>query len=431
MFLSRINRSKLLKYLVTISSISKSKHPHCGIGSEHLQVSNNLRCNNFSLSSCVLEQNNSKAMFQEYYTAVLTEVHSNERLKAVTNFQHLSDPILKERALKKWIFIEAVNAYLAKNGENRRGYVEFIYDALEQMKPLEVHRDLDCYKALISIFPKGMMIPQNVWQHAFSHYPKQQDCMVEILEQLEHFGVIPDTKVQDAIEEIFGTMNNPMRKYRRIYYMTRKFQNRNPYKLPYDLPVDPIQLAVLALRKMAVDLENELKVWKVSRDENSKEKLFIASAQSPLQREMIHTHPESKPIYVEGGYRVWLRDIPQTFFVMRTDTDPSIFVRPTEEEELENLFDFDTIFDSEKPKQLALKPNVHQQEEGTILGMCITETSCKDSLISWIRCLQEANPRLESIPIVFSLATPSNQALVLRSEGMQPSQQSTNSPDPS
>jgi signaling intermediate in Toll pathway protein len=47
-----------------------------------------------------------------------------------------------------------------------------------------------------------------------------------------------------------------------IYWM-RKFQNANPYKLPHHLPLDPIKLAILALKKMSVDLENEIKVFKV------------------------------------------------------------------------------------------------------------------------------------------------------------------------
>ena len=63
----------------------------------------------------------------------------------------------------------------------------------------------------------------------------------------------------------------------------------------------------------------------------------------------------------------------------------------------------DTIFDSEEPKELMPRLNDHQQEEGTILGMCVSGTSSKDSLITWIRCLQEKNPKLERIPIVFKL----------------------------
>lgn len=68
--------------------------------------------------------------------------------------------------------------------------------------------------------------------------------------------------------------------------------------------------------------------------------------------------------------------------------------------------EFETIFDAEEPKELAPQPNLHQQEDGTILGMCITGTSTKDSLISWIRCLQEHNPSLEKIPVVFTLRSP-------------------------
>lgn len=75
--------------------------------------------------------------------------------------------------------------------------------------------------------------------------------------------------------------------------------------------------------------------------------------------------------------------------------------------------DFETIFDAEEPKDLTPRPNVHQQEDGTILGMCITENNTKDSLISWIRCLQEANPNLSKIPIVFTLKSPEDEMLAI------------------
>ena len=35
-------------------------------------------------------------------------------------------------------------------------------------------RDLEIYKALIDVLPKGQYVPENLWQADFRHYPKQQ-----------------------------------------------------------------------------------------------------------------------------------------------------------------------------------------------------------------------------------------------------------------
>lgn len=71
---------------------------------------------------------------------------------------------------------------------HRRGHVEFIYSALKNMEVYGVQKDLDVYKALIDVLPKGKFIPQNVFQAEFMHYPKQQQCAVDLLEQMEDNG---------------------------------------------------------------------------------------------------------------------------------------------------------------------------------------------------------------------------------------------------
>lgn len=54
-------------------------------------------------------------------------------------------------------------------------------------------------------------------------------------------------------------------------------------------------------------------------------------------------------------------------------------------------------------KNIVSKPrSVHQQDDGTILAICATGTSSKDSLLSWIRLLEKnGNAVLGQIPILF------------------------------
>lgn len=71
---------------------------------------------------------------------------------------------------------------------HRRNHVEFIYAALKNMEDYGVHKDLAVYKALIDVMPKGKFIPTNIFQAEFMHYPKQQQCIIDLLEQMEDNG---------------------------------------------------------------------------------------------------------------------------------------------------------------------------------------------------------------------------------------------------
>lgn len=53
------------------------------------------------------------------------------------------------------------------------------------------------------------------------------------------------------------------------------------------------------------------------------------------------------------------------------------------------------------------RPSVHEQEDGIIMAICSTGTSGRDSLLSWIRLLEQTNPRISKLPIIFTLKAPS------------------------
>lgn len=78
-------------------------------------------------------------------------------------------------------------------------------------------------------------------------------------------GVIPDDDMGYQLQSIFGDKSHAFRKYRRMMYWMPKFRFANPYYVPYTLPTDQIDLAKLALKRMAVDLENEVSVFMVCR----------------------------------------------------------------------------------------------------------------------------------------------------------------------
>lgn len=95
------------------------------------------------------------------------------------------DPFVALPKKNKNSYLEAIKMYEAETDFRRRGHVEFIYAALARMKEFGVQKDLEVYKALVDILPKGRFIPQNIFQAEFMHYPKQQQCTVDLLEQME------------------------------------------------------------------------------------------------------------------------------------------------------------------------------------------------------------------------------------------------------
>lgn len=85
-------------------------------------------------------------------------------------------------------YLEMIQMFVSNDSVYRRGHVEFIYAALRHMESFGVQRDLEVYKSLIDIMPKGKFIPTNLLQVEFMHYPKQQQCIIDLLEQMEDNG---------------------------------------------------------------------------------------------------------------------------------------------------------------------------------------------------------------------------------------------------
>jgi hypothetical protein len=52
--------------------------------------------------------------------------------------------------------------------------------------------------------------------------------------------------------------------------------------------------------------------------------------------------------------------------------------------------------------------------------MCITGTSSRDSLVSWIRFLQKSNPNLEQIPVIFTLRTEGQETALVKQSASGP-----------
>ncbi|CAH1365258.1 unnamed protein product [Tenebrio molitor] len=304
----------------------------------------------------------------------------------------------------KGTYLDMIHIFVNRDHVYRRGHVEFIYSALKNMESFGVHKDVEVYKALIDVLPKGKFIPTNMFQVEFMHYPKQQQCIIDLLEQMEDNGVIPDYEMEDLLSNIFGRKGFPLRKYWRMMYWMPKFKNASPWPLPNPLPDDIFELAKCAIQRIAsADVQSQITVYQSKEIEDSIDDTWIVSAQSPTQKRLLNEHNAKEPIYVEGSFKVWLKNYPVNYFILRKNAKLA-------EMDVEDLDDVSNIkvplFNFKPPVKKLLKkvPSVHEQEDGVILALCATGTSSKDSLLSWIRHLQkDGNPILTDVPVVFTL----------------------------
>lgn len=112
--------------------------------------------------------------------------NDDKKNKSLVAHDDLFERVAKD-AKTKASFNKAVDVFL-KRDIRRRGHVEFIYAALKKMPEFGVERDLAVYNKLLDVFPKEVFVPRNFIQRMFNHYPRQQECGVQLLEQMENYG---------------------------------------------------------------------------------------------------------------------------------------------------------------------------------------------------------------------------------------------------
>lgn len=204
----------------------------------------------------------------------------------------------------------------------RRNHVEFIYAALKSMAEFNVEYDLEVYKAIINVMPKGKFIPTNIIQAEFQHYPKQQQCIIDLLEQMEDLGVMPDYEMEAMLLNIFGRRGHPLRKYWRMMYWMPKFKNLSPWPLPNPVPDETFELAKLALERMcSVDLRSKITTFQTKDLKDAVDETWIVSGISQEQSELLLKHPKDRALYIEGPFMIWLRSRSIHYFTLRAEPD--------------------------------------------------------------------------------------------------------------
>ncbi|XP_078046629.1 evolutionarily conserved signaling intermediate in Toll pathway, mitochondrial [Augochlora pura] len=308
---------------------------------------------------------------------------------------------------EKQAFLDVVHMY-SKETTLRTGQAEFIIHAMKYMDEFGVNKDLEVYKALMDVFPKGHYIPTNKYQIMLYHFPKQQDTALRLLQKMESNQVIPDYEMQEMILNIFGSASIPIRKFWRIMYWLPKFSRLNPWKVPDSTFKNPKELAGYAIQKLSSkDVLSKVTEYRTKDIQDAVDDTWIISTMSKTQQELLAVQPTTKPLYVEGPFMVWIGENSLDYFVLKGDPIKREIVHTSGDDVCNIKIPFWEKLHNRIPV------TVHEQEDGVYYAMCLTGTSSKDSLLSWIRCLQKTNPILNHIPVVFKLKSVAERPLYI------------------
>lgn len=311
--------------------------------------------------------------------------------RSLVHVEHHFQSIPRPKRNKE-TFMAAVSAFR----ENKpRGHVEFINTALKYIKDYGIHKDLDVYKALLNIFPKGKMIPQNTFQRIFLHYPMQQNCCVKVLDEMEWHGVHPDKEIHDIVVNAFGEWNFATRKVKRMLYWMPKLRYSNKYLDRRNVEgksLTPAELAGVALKMMCPDPGTAISLTRhAGRDGDSP---WFAFAQSLTQKNLIQELKSDTEVFIDGPHNVYVMEHPVEYVVMSCDPVHA----PVDEfkhEELEE--DFSQWFTEWKNERYERKRSVHEQKHETILALGAMHRTDNKTATLWLERLQEDNPSLSRL----------------------------------
>ncbi|XP_029310227.1 LOW QUALITY PROTEIN: evolutionarily conserved signaling intermediate in Toll pathway, mitochondrial [Cottoperca gobio] len=330
-----------------------------------------------------------------------------KRDKSLVTRDDLFEQVAKDIKTKA-TFNKVVDVFI-KQDVRRRGHVEFIYAALQKMPEFGVEKDLAIYNKLLDVFPKEVFVPRNFIQRMFNHYPRQQECGVQVLEQMENYGITPNMETKVLLVQIFGLKGHPVRKLQRLMYWFPKFKHTNPFPIPKELSEDPVDLARFSLTRITNDRDAKVTVYQLPCTDitESGEEItlpHVVGIQSPSQMELLAKHNPSRPVFVEGPFPLWLRKKCVYYYVLRADPTPP-------DEKVEEPYDPERCFYYSLQLDLDLDRdfgdeqsfNVEDLDEGPVFAMCMTGRGEQAVLNQWISGLQLNNPILGQVATLFRI----------------------------
>ncbi|KAK2510947.1 hypothetical protein Q9233_017310 [Columba guinea] len=302
-------------------------------------------------------------------------------------------------------FEAALSALEAAPG--RRGRLELVEAALAAMPALGVARERPLYHRLLRLLPRGPWLPRGPLQRLLGPFPRQQECGLRLLEQMERHGVMPDAETRFLLLGIFGPRSRPVRKCQRLLYWLPRARHLDPHPLPPVLPPPGLPIARLALQRIASDPDARITVFQEpvpggGGDEGSVQP-FIVGAQSPDQQELLAQHSPARPVFVEGPFPIWLRSHRLQYHVLRGDPPgPSLGAEPPDPER-SLYYPLSLDLDLERGPWDDDEFDVDEVLEGPVFALCVAGAGDRHTLGRWVTGLQQTNPVLGQTPVVFRL----------------------------
>ncbi|KHN84281.1 Evolutionarily conserved signaling intermediate in Toll pathway, mitochondrial [Toxocara canis] len=360
------------------------------------------------VNACVLRRRTYAPNTSIWRTTLSTSASDRKQSDTFeTGLQHIDEHFeaIPPKQRNKTTFNTAIELFRQKKSATR-GHVEFINSALKYLEEYGLHKDLDTYKALLNVFPKGAMIPRNAFQKIFLHYPMQQNCCVKVLDQMEWFGVQPDKEVHDIVANAFGEWNFATRKIKRMLYWMPKLKHSNKYldrRCLEGRQVGPVELAFIALKMMARDPGTAFSLVKIKDLKLAESKRWLVSAQSVLQQRMLEAIKAKSTLYVDGPNRVYVMDRKVNYVWLTSDPDPEGYFdnfRPDSED--------DNDFENWRSRwqrggTVRRERNIHEQRDETILGLAVLAETNDQTAAAWINHLTEANPSMKELRVLFRI----------------------------
>ncbi|XP_075711579.1 evolutionarily conserved signaling intermediate in Toll pathway, mitochondrial [Rhinoderma darwinii] len=304
-------------------------------------------------------------------------------------------------------FVQVLDLFCGRD-VRRRGHVEMIEAALRWMPQFGLEKDLEVYNKLLDVFPKEVFVPKNFIQTLFLHYPRQQECAIRVLDQMEFYGVTPNKHSYFLLVQTFGKLSHPVKKFQRLMYWFPRFKHANPYPVPAHLEADPVALSKVCLERISADRDAQVTVHQlpsseVREDGTVQEHSHLVGIQSPAQMALLAEHDASFPVIVDGPFPLWLKKTCIHYYVLRAE--PA--AKKVEEIDPERSFYYPLQMDLDLDRDLGddLSFDVDEVEEGQIYAMCMSGSGDERALGKWIQCLQETNPVLGQLPVLFRLTS--------------------------
>ncbi|XP_072704557.1 evolutionarily conserved signaling intermediate in Toll pathway, mitochondrial isoform X1 [Ciconia boyciana] len=325
----------------------------------------------------------------------------------------------------------AALAALEQAPGRRVGRLELVAAALAAMPVLGVAREREAYHRLLRLLPRGPWVPRGPFQRLLAPFPQQQECGLQILEQMERYGVVPDAETRFLLLGIFGPRSRPVRKCQRLLYWLPRLRHVDPHPLPPRLPPPGLAAARLGLHRIANDPDARITVYQrpvpdEGDDEGSVRPYIIvlgslvwglggpqcwrgvpssppAGAQSPDQQSLLARHGPARPVFVEGPFPLWLRRTRLCYYVLRGDPLPPHLREDPPDPERSLYYPLHLDLDLERGPWDDDDFDVEEVEEGPVFALCMAGAGDQRTLGKWIAGLQEANPVLGRTPVVFRL----------------------------